>query len=170
MTAVLGFLGGTVIKPAQVMISPLGFLTGMLGKVELEAAAALVVWYHQWKGLGDWTPVSRKQVAELLEGVQSQIWQNPLWRPDPYKVQIQRWAHPFWRPDFYTLSQQGWLDGWVLENGEASDPAIVGMLTPKFFEALERAQAHLRGVSVEDLPDRLKREDERRQALEEAQG
>lgn len=44
--------------------------------------------------------------------------------------------NPFWRPDFTGLFKGGWAEGWVPGHRES-----VGMVTPKFIEAMGRRPA-----------------------------
>jgi len=93
-------------------------MTATLGHCETEATAALVIRYHQARGLNDWTPVTPRQLAELFDA------------PDPL---VAEWArNPFWRPDPPSvLVAGGWVTGW----SNFDDP---GTVTPKFIEAMRR--------------------------------
>lgn len=105
------------VLPHLIFIQPGGCLIATLGKSELEFAAALIIRWHQARGLEQWTPVSRAQIVELFDA------------PDPL---VAEWArNPFWRPDPHGLVAGGWVEGWK----DADDP---GTVTPKFLEAVRR--------------------------------
>lgn len=106
-----------MLKPGEIAIQPTGVLLDTLGRVEVEAVAALIVRWHQVHGHAEWTPVSRRDIGAMFESDQV----------------VQEWAsNPFWRLDPYGFAQQGFITGWD------AGPDAKGELTPAFHEALER--------------------------------
>lgn len=80
------------IKPADVWIDEIGVLTDAFGKTEAEAAAAVIVRYHQAKSLEEWTEVTPRQLADFMgEDELTRHWaRNPFWRPAPWL--LERWG------------------------------------------------------------------------------
>jgi len=98
----------------------MGIMIGTLGRAATEMAAAILVHFHHVKGLAEWTPVSRREIADALFGDDE---------PDP---KVLEWAaNPFWRPDPMALVKDGFVEGWT----EVDDP---GRVTEKFLQAMER--------------------------------
>jgi hypothetical protein len=108
------------LRPDDIMISrawcPLGVLTDTMGHVELEAAAYVIVQYHRFACLEDWSPVRMPAFADMI-------------RADQNLRDIA--SNPFWRPDFFGLQAEGYVEGWV-----EGDPTSAGMVTDKFKTAL----------------------------------
>jgi hypothetical protein len=119
------------MKPYNFQIDTSGMsaqLVGTLHKAELEFAAVLVIRYHHVHKLEAWTPISRRDVATLFESDTEGA---------------MKWGkNPFWRPDPYGFFEQGYITGW----GEGPD--VKGLLTQKFFDAVEVVQAELRGGPI----------------------
>lgn len=108
------------LLPSDVPASALaiGVLVGTTGRVETEAVAAYIVRWHHLHSPAAWVPVSRADLATLLDSDEA----------------AQRWArNPFVRPSPRDFSAQGWIDGW-----DANDPGAKGTLTAAFFQALRR--------------------------------
>jgi hypothetical protein len=128
-----------MIKPTDIAVSDdpiVQALIGTLGSAKLEFAVGLVIRYHHAHELKDWTAVSRKELASLID------------RPDPDHI-VSAWArNPFWRPDFFALADAGYIDGWT------DDPEAKGMLTPKFFAALEAEHARRRKLGLPALENK----------------
>lgn len=109
------------ITPADVVLDPNGagiadVFIGTLHKAELEFTAVLIARYHHVHGLTEWAPITRRQIASLFET-------DDVTR---------KWgSNPFWRPDPFTFTAQGYIDGWN------DGPDAPGMLTQKFFDAVE---------------------------------
>lgn len=103
-----------MIRPSDVPIEDGGFLTDYLGNFEAEVTAALLVRYHQAKGLPEWVPVTCRQLAEFLKGDEL----------------VRGWArNPLWRPLAIHLVALEYVDGW-------EDSDAPGVVTPKLLEHL----------------------------------
>jgi hypothetical protein len=106
----------STVKPQDVMVPEIGIMTATLGKAEAEMVAALLVRYHHAKGLTEWTPITRRELADFLAA----------------DDMAKGWAKdPFWRPAPWLLVERGFIVGW----SNADDP---GTVTPKFLEAIAK--------------------------------
>lgn len=108
------------VRPIDVPAAALGIgiLTDTTGRVETEAVAAYVVRWHHLHSPDAWAPVSRADLASLL---------------DTDEV-AQRWANnPFIRLSPKEFSERGFIEGW-----HATDAAAKGTLTSRFFDALTK--------------------------------
>jgi hypothetical protein len=107
------------LKPGQIRVQAPATCLGTLGRAELENVAACIVLYHWDHKLEDWSPVSRKQIAD--------------WFP------TSSWMtgcadNPFWRPDVRGFVEGGWIEGW--DRGGPEDADDLGMVTERFIEAV----------------------------------
>jgi hypothetical protein len=105
-------------KPSQVSIDPIGAIVATLGKAEHEMCAALIVRWHHRHSPDEWTPMSRADVATLLDGNDELV---ASWG-----------ANPSWRPEPGAFAHAGFVDGWSV-GADAK-----GTLTAKFFEGIGR--------------------------------
>jgi hypothetical protein len=98
----------------------MGIIAATLGKAECEMVAALVVHWHHVNGHTEWTPVSRRDLADLLQS--SQL--------------VATWArNPFWRPNPADFERRGFVVGWGSGAEQADDK---GTLTDKFFAGIAK--------------------------------
>lgn len=105
------------LQPKDVRIEETGIIVGTLGRVELEAAAAMVVRYYVAHNL--------RSFDVMVNGGELLKWANT-------DEHIQRWdENPFWRPDFVGLIKGGWTEGW-----ELGSPNSLGRLNEKCTDAL----------------------------------
>ena len=95
-----------MISPLDIEVSEILILTGTLGKVELEAMAALIVFWHQVNSYSEWTPVTGEELALFANS---------------NKIVQHMSKNPFWRPDPKGLVDGGWVTGWQTPN----DPIVV---------------------------------------------
>lgn len=110
----------TTVKPASIHPDAGGLLVATLGRSELEQLAALIVRWHHVHGHADWTPVSRRDLADLIES-------------DDLAAS---WArNPFWQPAVRSFSDLGFVEGW---GGGRADADNKGTLTAKFFAGLAK--------------------------------
>ncbi len=108
-----------ILKPSRVRVQSPAICTATLGKAELETVAACIVLYHWDKGLDDWTPISRRMIAD--------------WLPTS-KFTQDAGRNPFWKVDIRGFIEGGWISGWDRPGKEGADD--LGTVTPKFIEAV----------------------------------
>lgn len=108
-----------MITPRQAIVSETCICVGSLGRVELEAVAAVIVVYHWEHSPDEWQSITRRQIAD--------------WIPTS-AVLARAVVNPFWKLDLKGFIEGGYIEGWGV--GGIDDK---GTLTPKFFEALEKA-------------------------------
>lgn len=111
-----------MITPRQAIVSETCICVGTLGRVELETVAAVIVAYHWEHSPDEWKQISRRQIAD--------------WIPTS-SVLARAVVNPFWKLDLKGFIEGGFIDGWGVGGIEGIDD--LGTLTPKFFEALEKA-------------------------------
>jgi hypothetical protein len=108
-----------MLKPQQVRVQEPATCTATLGHSELENVAACIVLYHWEHDLKDWTPVSRRMIAD--------------WLPTAKHLQCVG-NNPFWKIDIAGFIDGGWIAGWERPGREGMDD--LGTVTPKFIEAV----------------------------------
>ena len=107
------------LRPREISVSEICTCPGTLGRVELEAVAACIVLYHWEHDLEDWTPVTRRQIAD--------------WVPtSPHLRKIA--SNPSWNIDLHGFIQDGSISGWDRPGPESIDDP--GTVTDKFMEAV----------------------------------
>ena len=106
------------LKPGQIRVQEPATCLGTLGRSELENVAACIVLYHWDHKLEDWTPVSRRQIADWIP---TSDWMRDCAR------------NPFWKLDLPGFTKGGWIVGWEGGEESADNP---GMVTEKFIEAV----------------------------------
>lgn len=114
-------MSGNLWTPADIRFGAGLPFVGLLGRSELEAAAALIVRICQRSG-GVFRPLVPKEIEDAI---------NADVREDvsPFSELI---ANPFWRPDFRGLVDAGFADFIGTKN-----PRPIS-LTVKFFDRLNR--------------------------------
>lgn len=106
-----------MIAPDKIQIDFGGMLTATLGHAESEFVAALIIRWHHVRGLKTWTPISRLDIAHLLQT----------------DGMVQEWAkNPFWRPVPIDFANRGFIVGWN------QDPDNKGALTDKFHAGIAK--------------------------------
>ncbi len=110
-----------MLKPSEISLHPAGLMVGTLGNGEMEFAAAAVVLYHHENSLEEWTPI---KTSDFFEWVRT-------------SEMMRAWSqNPFWRPNFAGLIDDGWVEGWTMDGDKEARMAAVGVITPKFIEAV----------------------------------
>lgn len=116
-----------MITPRQVVVSETCICAGTLGRLELEAVAAIIVAYHWERSPDAWIPITRHQIAD--------------WMPTS-SILARAVSNPYWKIDLKGFIEGGFIEGWGVGGSKGIDD--VGTLTPKFFEALEKAVPKIR--------------------------
>lgn len=125
-----------MIIPREVAISETCLCVGTLGRVELEAVAAVIVAYH-WEHSPDaWMPISRRQIAD--------------WIPTS-SILARAVVNQFWKTDIVGFIEGGFIEGWNVGGKEGVDD--LGTLTQKFFDALERVVPKIRFTEAQVTRD-----------------
>jgi hypothetical protein len=118
-----------MLKPKEIRVQEPAICTATLGHVELETVAACIVLYHWEKDLDEWTPVSRRMIAD--------------WLPtSKYLQDVGR--NPFWKLDIHGFITGGWITGWD-RPGEAGIDDL-GTVTEKFIEAVSNPKIGSHGA------------------------
>ncbi len=108
-----------MLKPGEIRVHVPAICTATLGRAELETVAACIVLYHWEKGLKEWTPISRRMIADWVPTLK-------------YLQDVGR--NPFWRVDISSFIAGEWITGWDRPGEEGADD--LGTVTEKFIEAV----------------------------------